>query len=327
MGIDAKSVKELRDQMGLPMMECKKALEAADGDIERAIDELRKSGAKAEAKLTGRKAEQGLIGSYVSEDGKTGALVSVCCETEPVANNEDFQKFVQDLVEVIRDSKPADKNALLETPMASGGTVKDGVTELINRLRENITIGDFSLIEADAVVQYVHFDNRKAAMVGLTGGSTSNEQVTTLGKDLGMHVVFSQPACLSRDKLDPGIIAKEKEIRLAAAKNDEKNSKKPEEILEKIVAGQINKFIAGQCFLEQEFIRDDQKRSVEASVEASGVGVTVTDYCYLATDAAAEEAAAEEAPAEEAAAEEAPAEEAAAEEAPAAEGETGEAEA
>ncbi len=287
MGIDAKSVKELRDQTGLPMMECKQALEAADGDIERAIDELRKSGAKAEAKLAGRKAEQGLIGSYVSDDGKVGALVSVCCETEPVANNEDFQKFVADLTDVIRDAKPADKEALLDAPMASGGSVRDGVTELINRLRENISIGDFSLIEADAVVQYVHFDNRKAGMVGLAGGSSSDEQVNTLGKDLGMHVVFSQPACLSRDKLDPEIVEKEKEIRLAAAKNDEKNANKPEEILEKIVDGQINKFIAEQCFLEQEFIRDDQKRSVEDSVAASGAGVTVTDYCYIATDAEA----------------------------------------
>ena len=284
MGIDAKSVKELREKTGLPMMECKRALEKADGDIDLAIDELRKSGAKAEAKLAGRKAEQGLIGSYVSEDGKLGALVSVCCETEPVANNEDFQKFVQDLVDVIKDAKPADKEALLEATMASGASVKDGVTELINRLRENITIGNFSLIEADAVVQYVHFDNRKAAMVGLAGGSSSDEQVATLGKDLGMHVVFSVPQCLSRDRLDPGIIAKEKEIRLAAAQNDEKNANKPEEILEKIVDGQINKFIAGQCFLEQEFIRDEEKRSVEASVEASGTGVSVIDYCYIATD-------------------------------------------
>jgi elongation factor Ts len=266
------------------MMECKQALEKADGDISLAIDELRKSGAKAEAKLAGRKAEQGLIGSYVSEDGKLGALVSVCCETEPVANNEDFQKFVQDLVEVIRDAKPADKEALLAAPMAAGGSVKDGVTELINRLRENITIGNFSLIEADAVVQYVHFDNRKAAMVGLAGGSASDEQVATLGKDLGMHVVFSVPQCLSRDRLDPELVAKEKEIRLAAAQNDEKNANKPEEILEKIVDGQINKFIAGQCFLEQEFIRDEEKRSVGASVEASGTGVSVIDYCYIATD-------------------------------------------
>ena len=284
MGIDAKSVKELREKTGLPMMECKQALEKADGDISLAIDELRKSGAKAEAKLAGRKAEQGLIGSYVSEDGKLGALVSVCCETEPVANNEDFQKFVQDLVEVIRDAKPADKEALLAAPMAAGGSVKDGVTELINRLRENITIGDFSLIEADAVVQYVHFDNRKAAMVGLAGGSASDEQVATLGKNLGMHVVFSVPQCLSRDRLDPELVAKEKEIRLAAAQNDEKNANKPEEILEKIVDGQINKFIAGQCFLEQEFIRDEEKRSVGASVEASGTGVSVIDYCYIATD-------------------------------------------
>ena len=284
MGIDAKSVKELREKTGLPMMECKQALEKTDGDIDLAIDELRKSGAKAEAQLAGRKAEQGLIGSYVSEDGKLGALVSVCCETEPVANNEEFQKFVRDLVDAIREAKPSDKEALLDASMASGGSVRDAVTELINRLRENISIGNFALIEADAVVQYVHFDNRKAAMVGLAGGSASDEQVATLGKDLGMHVVFSVPQCLSRDRLDPELVAKEKEIRLAAAQNDEKNANKPEEILEKIVDGQINKFIAGQCFLEQEFIRDEEKRSVGASVEASGTGVSVIDYCYIATD-------------------------------------------
>ena len=284
MGIDAKSVKELREKTGLPLMECKQALEKTDGDIDLAIDELRKSGAKAEAQLAGRKAEQGLIGSYVSEDGKLGALVSVCCETEPVANNEEFQKFVRDLVDAIREAKPSDKEALLDASMASGGSVRDAVTELINRLRENISIGNFALIEADAVVQYVHFDNRKAAMVGLAGGSASDEQVATLGKDLGMHVVFSVPQCLSRDRLDPELVAKEKEIRLAAAQNDEKNANKPEEILEKIVDGQINKFIAGQCFLEQEFIRDEEKRSVGASVEASGTGVSVIDYCYIATD-------------------------------------------
>ena len=129
----------------------------------------------------------------------------------------------------------------------------------------------------------------RAGMVGLAGGSAADEAVGTLGKDLGMHIVFSVPQCLSRDKLDPEIVAKEKEIRLAAAQNDEKNANKPEEILEKIVEGQINKFIAEQCFLEQEFIRDDQKRSVQDSVEASGTGVTVTDYCYIATDAESSE--------------------------------------
>jgi elongation factor Ts len=122
-------------------------------------------------------------------------------------------------------------------------------------------------------------------MVSMSGGSTSDEAIATLGKDVCMHVVFSKPPVLSREQFDESVIEKEREVLLAAAQNDPKNAKKNEEILGKIVEGQINKFIASKCLVEQEFIKDDQKRSVGKSIEASGTGVKIESFAYIATDA------------------------------------------
>jgi len=289
MPVDAKTVKELREKTGLPMMECKKALTETDGDVEKAIEELRKRGAAAVEKLQGRKADQGRVASRLSDDGKVGAVITLRCETEPVANNEDFVAFVEQLADVAMEQNPADEDAFLAATLSSGGTVKEGLTDLINKLRENINLGAYSRMEADGVAQYIHFDNRHAAMVAFSGGSATDEATAVLGKDVCMHVVFSKPVCLSRDDFDQELIEKEKEIRIAAAKNDPKNAKKPDEILGKIVDGQMNKFVAEQCLLEQEFIRDDQRRSVQDSVAASGTGISLTDFAYIATDLGSEE--------------------------------------
>jgi len=290
MSVDAKTVKELREKTGLPMMECKRALEKTEGDVEKAIDELRKGGAKAVEKLHGRKADQGRIASHVSADGKLGALVCLRCETEPVANNEDFVAFTTKLVQVVVAARPADTAALLAARIPGGGTVQDGVTDLVNRLRENISVGRFAVLEADSVAQYVHFDNRHAAMVAFSGGSQGSGGLqgaagfAELGKGVCMHIVFSKPMFLSRNRFDQKLIAKEREICLAAAKNDPKNAKKNDEILGKIVEGQINKFVAERCLLEQEYIKDDQKRSVEKCVAAFGGGAKVLEFAYIATD-------------------------------------------
>ena len=284
MAIDAAKVKELRERTGLPMMECKKALEEAGGDIEKSIEELRKRGAKAQEKLAGREARKGRIGNYVSDDGRIGALVTLRCETEPVANNDQFQVFVKQLVDIVVEERPADAESFKKCALPSGGTVADGLTELINQLRENMFLGPFARFEADAIGQYVHFDDKKAGMVALKGNSLSDEKVATVGKELGMHIVFSKPRALSRDDLDPEYLAKEKEIRLAAAKNDPKNAKKPPEILEKILEGQMNKLAKEICLLEQPFVKDD-KVSVEKHLKAIGAGVTIEKFIYAATDA------------------------------------------
>ena len=285
MAIDASKVKELRERTGLPMMECKKALVEADGDVDKAQDNLRKAGAKTQEKLAGREAKEGRVATYTSDDGKVGALVAIRCETEPVANNEQFQAFADAVVQVVASENPADADALGACALPGGGTVASGLTDLINSLRENISVGSFRRFENDAVAQYLHFDNKKAAMIALKGNSTSDEKVGALGKDLCMHVVFSQPKALAREDLDPAFVEKEKEIKLAQLKADPKNAKKPEEILEKIITGQMNKLYQENCFLEQAFIKDEKGASVADSVKNSGTGVTVEQYVYIATDA------------------------------------------
>ena len=291
MAVDPGKVKELREKTGLPMMDCKKALEKTGGEIDKAFDELRKSGLKAQEKLAGRAATEGKIGSHISPDGKTGILLALRCETESVGKNEHFQKLLQDLVQAVLKEKPKDPAALSQTKLPGGETVASALTELVNQIRENISVGRFARFEADAVASYVHFDQKKAAMVTFTGGATSNPKVAELGKEICMHVVFSAqrpettPRSLSRAGLDPKLIEKEREILLAAARNDPKNAKKPEEILAKIIQGQVDKFIAAQVLLEQPYIRDE-KITVEEHVKRSGTGVTIKDYVYVATDLA-----------------------------------------
>jgi elongation factor Ts len=289
MAVDPAKVKELREKTGLPMMDCKRALEKTDGDVEKAFEELRKSGLKAQEKLAGRTASQGRVGSYVSPDGKVGVLVALRCETEPVGQNEHFQKFLADLVALVAKEKPRDAAALEGLKLSSGETVGHGLTELVNRIRENIMIGRFARFEGDAVSQYVHFDHKKAAMVALQNGKAADPKVAELGKDLGMHVVFqsqlatSAPKSIHRSGIPQDLIAKEREVLLATAKNDPRNAKKPPEILEKIIGGQVDKFIASQTLLEQPSIRD-ANITVEEQVKRSGTGVTIKDFVYIATD-------------------------------------------
>lgn len=283
MAIDAAKVRELREQTGLPMMECKKALEKSGGDIEKAIEVLRKGGAKAEAKLAGRKATDGRVVFSSSPDGRWGALVALRCETEPVANNERFTSLANQLGELAVKERPDSAEAVLQAQLPSGGTVAEGITELINQLRENISLGSYACLEGDAVASYVHFDNKKAAIVSLQGGSLSDDKVEEIGKDLCMHIVFHKPLSLSRDELDPELVAKEKEILMAAAKNNPKNAKKPDNIIEKIIQGQVNKFFKEKCFLEQPFIRDEET-SVTDFLKKSGTGLSIAGFAYVSTD-------------------------------------------
>ena len=283
MAVDAKKVKELREKTGLPMMECKKALEETGSDVDEAYDNLRKAGHKAVEKLAGRTADDGRVGNYVSDDGRHGVLVALRCETEPVAKNEKFLAFLEELARIIDQENPTSSDALGELKLASGETVQAGVTDLVNQIRENIQIGRFNRFSADAVVQYVHFDGKKAAMISLEGGSTSDERVAEVGKDVCMHIAFEQPAILSRDRIDPSLVEKEREILLSRMKNDPKNAKKPPEILDKIIAGQIDKFIASNCLLEQAFVKDS-KQTVEQYINNSGTGVKLVDFTYVATN-------------------------------------------
>jgi elongation factor Ts len=283
MSVDAARVKELRERTGLPMMDCKRALVEANGDVGLATENLRKAGAKTQEKLAGREAKEGRISTFVSSSGKVGALVALRCETEPVANNSQFVSFCDALVRVVADKNPADEKALLDTRLPSGEMVAQGLTGLVNQLRENITLGRFARFEADAIAQYVHFDNKKAAMLALTGVSSSDSRLPVAGKELCMQVVFSKPRALRREELDQAFLAKEREIALAAARNDPRNASKPQQVIDKIVDGQMNKLAKDSCLLEQPFVKND-KLTVSDHLRAALPGAEIARFVYIATE-------------------------------------------
>jgi elongation factor Ts len=254
--ITAAMVKELRELTGLGMMECKKALEEAGGDMKRAEELLRiKSGAKA-SKAAGRVAADGAIGTYLSGDGKLGALVEVNAETDFVAKNPDFTQFTADVAKLVAEKSPADVAALSGLDLG-GQTVEAARQKLVQKIGENITVRRFERIHGSAkLVQYVHPGSKVAVLVDLEG----NEAVA---KDVAMHIAFAKPKFMSKDQVPADVIAGERKILEARAAE----SGKPPEIVAKMVEGGINKFLAEISLMGQPFVKDD-KQTVEKMVAA-----------------------------------------------------------
>ncbi|MFZ3321865.1 MAG: translation elongation factor Ts [Usitatibacter sp.] len=253
--ITAGLVKELRELTGLGMMECKKALEEAGGDIKKAEELLRiKSGAKA-SKAAGRVAADGAIGAYLSNDGSLGALVEVNAETDFVAKNPDFAQFTMDVARLVADKNPADVAELLGLPLDGGGTVESARQKLVQKIGENIAVRRFERIKSDGkLVRYVHPGSKVAVLVDLDGAEV-------VAKDVAMHIAFSKPKFMSKDQVPADVVAAERKILEARAAE----SGKPPEIVAKMVDGGINKFLAEISLLGQPFVKDD-KQTVEKMV-------------------------------------------------------------
>jgi elongation factor Ts len=249
--ITAAMVKELRERTGLGMMECKKALEEAGGDLKKAEELLRiKSGAKA-SKAASRIAADGAVGTYLSPDAKLGALVEVNAETDFVAKNPDFTQFTQSLAELVAKENPADVAALSNLKIG-GETVEAARQKLVQKIGENIMVRRFERASTDAkLVQYVHPGAKVAVIVDLEGDEA-------VAKDVAMHIAFAKPKYMSRDQFPPQDIANERRILEAQAAE----SGKPPEIMAKMVEGGINKFLAANTLLGQPFVKDD-KQTVE----------------------------------------------------------------
>lgn len=243
-------VKELRAKTDAPMMECKKALVEANGDMAQAEELLRvKLGSKA-SKAASRITAEGLVGVYISDDAKQGAMVEVNCETDFVAKNDEFIKFVDDVTRLVAEHNPADLDALGALPLG-GKTVEEFRAELIGRIGENITIRRFERFETDGrLSEYVH-----GGRIGVVVNHTGSDEV---GRDVAMHVAAMRPQALSREQLDPAVL--EREARLAEEKAKELG--RPEHIIEKIVTGTVDKFVQETTLLGQAFVKDD-KKSVE----------------------------------------------------------------
>lgn len=245
--ITAALVKELRERTGAGMMDCKKALTQVDGDMDKAIDFLREKGLAAAAKKAGRIAAEGVVGSYVTEDGKVGVIVEVNCETDFVAKTDNFKALVEKIAAHIAATNPADVEALLASEL-EGATVEAMVTAAVASIGEKISVRRFARYEVaeGLVAAYIHGGGKIGVLVELTAGTAE------LGKDIAMHVAAANPSYLNRTQVPAAELEHEKEVLSEQAKNEGK----PEKIIEKMVLGRINKYYKEVCLVDQDFVKD-----------------------------------------------------------------------
>ncbi|MDO5101304.1 MAG: translation elongation factor Ts [Lautropia sp.] len=247
--ITASMVKTLREKTDAPMMECKKALTEANGDMERAEEILRvKLGSKA-SKAASRVAAEGVVGIFITPDAKQGAILEMNCETDFVAKNEDFLALTDALTKLIVEKNPADVAALSALPLADGRTVEETRTALVGKIGENMSIRRFVRVEAKGkLASYIHGGAKIGVLIDLDGADE------TLARDLAMHIAATKPLALSKEQVDADVIAKERSI----AEQKAAESGKPAEIAAKMVDGAVQKFLKEVTLLGQPFVKDDK---------------------------------------------------------------------
>lgn len=276
----AKDVKELREMTGCGMMDCKKALTEADGDMDKAVEILREKGLAKAAKKSGRIAAEGIVKEYIG--GGVGVLVEVNSETDFVAKNAEFQEFVSTVAKTVADTNPADVDAL-KVAAVDGTTIGDILTEKIVKIGENMNIRRFARIATEgAVVAYIHAAGKIGVLVE-ADAPADNDEVKEALKNVAMQVAALNPKYLSNADVPQDYKDHELEILVAQAKNDPKNAKKPDNIIEKMVTGRLNKELAEVCLLQQTYVKAENKETVEKYLEAVGkkIGAPITLKSYV----------------------------------------------
>ncbi len=249
MAITAALVKELREKTGAGMMDCKKALTAVDGDMEKAIDFLREKGIAKAEKKAGRVAAEGAVAAYVSEDAKVGAVVEINCETDFAAGNEQFKALTAKISKHIVETKPADLDALNNSEI-DGKKVSDLITEATATIGEKISLRRFACYETEGrVASYIHMGGKIGVLVDMTAGDEA------LGKDIAMQIAAAAPTAIDRSGVDAADLEHEKEVLRKQAEEEGK----PANIIERMVEGRINKFYKEVCLNEQIFVKDSEK--------------------------------------------------------------------
>lgn len=271
--ISAADVKKLRDMTGAGMMDCKKALKEAEGDFEKAIEVLRKKGEKLSAKRADREATEGAVIALISDDKTKGVIVKLSCETDFVAKNDEFVALATKFAEIALENMPADKDALLALPYDNNLSVGEKVTEYLGVIGEKIEIPDYEKLEAAMVAPYIHMGNKAGVLVGL---SKADDSFFDAGRDVAMQVAAMKPVAVDKDGVDDSIIQKEIEIGMDIARNEGK----PENLLEKIARGKLNKFFKENTLLNQAFVKDG-KQSVAAYLQSLDKELTVTDFKHV----------------------------------------------
>lgn len=256
MAFTAKDVAALRERTNCGMMDCKKALTASDGDMDKAIEFLREKGLAAAIKKAGRIAAEGVVTSVVSDAKKAGVVLEVNAETDFVAKNDTFIAFVDAVAKIVLEQAPADLDALMACVGPDGMTVEKMVQEKVLTIGENIKIRRFVRLEGD-LVSYVHGGGKIGVMVKFDTDLAGKPEFITCGKDIAMQIAALNPTYLRKEEVPAEAVAHEKEILVAQAKEDPKNAGKPEQVLEKMVEGRLNKkFYQDACLLQQPFVKD-----------------------------------------------------------------------
>jgi elongation factor Ts len=274
MSISAQEVNKLRKMTGAGMMDCKKALTEANGDFEAAIDLLRKKGQKVSASRADRETSEGSVFVSTNADATEGVLVALNCETDFVAKNEEFQALGQLILDVATSENPADVEGLLS--LSSGDlTINERVVDLIGKIGEKIEISAYERLSAEAVVPYIHAGSKLGVLVGLNGGAAS--EVSLAGKDVAMQIAAMNPVAVDKDQVDSTVVERE----LAIGREQALAEGKPENIVEKIAEGKLNKFYKENTLLNQAFVKDNSQ-TISKYLDSVKAGLTVKDFRRIA---------------------------------------------
>lgn len=267
--ITASDVNKLRQQTGAGMMDCKKALTEANGDFEAAIDYLRKKGAKVAASRQDRESNEGVVIAKTTTDGKRGVIVEFNCETDFVAKNADFVAFANSIADLAIDKNPASLDDLLNLDL-NGEKLSDTIISQIGKIGEKVGVSKFESVTGEKVIAYIHGNYRLGVLVALSSNPSSADEV---GKDVAMQIAAMNPVAIDKGDVDSKIIERELEI----AKDVIRAEGKPEDMVEKIAAGKLNKFYKDSTLLNQEFVKDSSKTVAQFLNEVEK-GLTVTAF-------------------------------------------------
>ncbi len=280
MTITAAKVRELRDMTGAGMMDCKKALESSSGDLEGAVDFLRKAGLKSAAKKAERETAEGRVLAVISEDGRRGHLLSIACETDFLSKGEGFQALLDELAEVVQNTDPdgldaGDRPLLTQGRSRGEGVVTDMIQAAIGQMGENIRVVDFARLEnpSGQIGSYVHHDGKQAAMASVTTPADGAKAADAL-KALCQHIVVFRPEGTNREDIPAEVIERERSVILES----DELQKKPEKIREKIVSGRMEKFYAEQVLSEQAWIHEGKTTVQKALADALGEGTKIERF-------------------------------------------------
>ena len=281
MAFTNKDVMALREKTGVGMMDCKKALQESDGDVEKAIDYLREKGLAKQAKKASRVAAEGMAYATVDYDKKVGVVVEVNSETDFAAKSDKFVEFVKDIADVIINENPADVEALLAASV-NGQTVADLLRDKVMVIGENLSIRRFVRYEGDCVA-YVHGGGRIGVLVKfeVDAAASGSEALIECGKDIAMQIAALNAAYLNEASVPAEVIEHEKEVQLALIKNDPKNASKPEAVLEKMIIGKMRKYFEENCLVNQAFVKDGNltvAQYVEQQAKVAGGAMDLVSF-------------------------------------------------